>query len=200
MGYSTNPAVLEDFLAEYSLDDMKLGLPCAWEVSGNQAQAFAYRLRQALYIAAANPELYPELAEAQRKYRVTVPTASRVEAIPSAVKAAKVSVVSERVATAVHGGDEPFGRPSPQVRLDSAASVQASWQQRGPSNDPLHIRAHQLSYNELVKLYAWCEAHVPKLMMFEAGGSLTVAVREAGAHPHSWHPTPEGKPEEKLEV
>jgi hypothetical protein len=198
LGYSQNPAVLEDFLREVDLTDMKLGLPCAWETEPGEASGFAYRLRQALFIASLYPHDYPELAEAHAKYRVSVPSAHRVEAIASQVRKVTVARVGRELVGVQHGGAEPFGKPSAEVGLTKAEGVIASWQARGNFADPLVIKQHRLEYNELVKLYYWAKER--GLMMLEAAGMLTLAKKEISVMPHAWRPREEPLPEEKFDL
>lgn len=180
MGYSINPQVIADRM--YLLEDLNAGNAAAWIITppdGYEARRRAYAIREALYIAKTRaPEDYPNLAAAYDRFEIVVVNDGLVEAKP-------------RATSHVQGAEVPT------VHKSTAAEVIASWQARQPSNDKLSFQQPRLSLEELTKLYEWCIAHEPALMMMVGKDNLTVAPLEAG-NTYYWKPPEPPKKAERI--
>lgn len=199
-GYSKNLVTLERMLP--FLGPIIRGELCAWNTPAGEADKFAYKIREALYIAQlreeslksvlqfedrrgpyAHAEKMLAIAAMAKKMRIVVISPSLVEA-----KLARGSTEAEVLTRtqAPMNGYEDAGRSVVTVGRQTVASVRAAWQAAQPSNTPMNFPSANLSYDELVELHAWVsEMH---MIMFEVDGSLTIQHRSADLASFAWAP------------
>lgn len=195
MAYSTSPKTLEGIRS--SLEKLESGSPQAWKVEPGNEHYWARRVREALYIARLHPDQFPGLAAAAERFSIRVVGSGRVEAVATPgrrVEAAALTPGAGEDAMA-QGGGSTFGRAVPVVGLSTAEAVIGSWLAQSPSQDSIVFADTVLDEENLTKLHRWAASRTPKMMFFVNDGSLTLAVKDADAFPHSWHPAEQTKPE-----
>jgi hypothetical protein len=90
MGYSTNPVTLLGLSA--TLEPLKTSDTVEWECEIGREREAAYKIREALYIAATiAPEEFPEYAQAYHRLRIRVKGPGKIGAEPKArIKSPKI--------------------------------------------------------------------------------------------------------------
>lgn len=185
MGYRNNPELVEQRM--YLLEPLLSGENCYWSISPptrDEAENVAFKIREALRIARQWKNRFPDLAKIANEFSIHVVGPGRLEGRRK---------THTRVETGELGaptqGLEPFGKEVPQDHLFSADQVIASWRLHQPSNDPLSFTHTALSYEEMVKLWTWCQAQVPKLVLLASDERLTVSLKDPTIEEFTWKPT-----------
>ena len=175
------------------LHDLAEGKPCQWntEPSPKKTRDLAYQIREALFAAEENAEIFPELAEAHRNFSIHVVEPGLVEA---RLKPAPAEVIVRPV-TPIHGVGA-WGHPVNPAGVSTADEVIEAWVAHLPSNDPLHFTESDLEVAELVKLYEWTQEWKPRLAILVSGDKLTLSLRDPEIEEFTWKPpVPEKAPE-----
>ena len=197
-GYSKNLVTLERMLP--FLGPIIQGELCAWNTPAGEADKFAYKVREALYLAILHrPKFaawslqtphgdskYEDMEKVARmagKLRIVVMGPSLVEArLAKGSTEAEVLVRSQ----APMNGYEDAGKSVVTVGRQTVASIKAAWTAAQPSNTPMNFPSAHLSYEELVELHGWVsEMH---MIMFEIDGSLTIQHRSKDLESFAWAP------------
>lgn len=183
MGYSTNVSTLE-----LQLDHLKMlreGKACIWTVEPNDVHRFAYKIREALWIARNVAEArrkYPELAQAAEHFRIEMVNSRQVQARPARGTPA-ASVEALGVATS---GGELAGPARSMMGPQTAASIIQTWMDTQPSNDKYHFPQANLSHSEMLKLHSW--ATKQGWIFFESQGQITLQRKSRDLEGLSWSP------------
>lgn len=188
MPYSTKVSRLQELLP--MLGDLTEGRSQRWEVPEGQAQLLAYRIREALYIAALNAEAFPVLAKAAAQFKIQVISPTIVQATPKQAfqtEAVKLVEAGGGENATVVQGLEPAGKPHELVAPSSATEVVGFWTEAQPSNSKFTFPQHQLDLSELTKLYHWTLAR--GWLMFVTPDNLTLVKTTKSLEDSSWHPS-----------
>lgn len=204
-GYSKNPQTGIKMLPY--LGPIVKGELCAWNTEKDQADYFAYKIREALYVARLHEDLFIErvrtlpldelrntlawqhadqmaaLAKQAERIRIVVVNPSLVEA--RLQKGTPEALVLTGQAAPMSGYENP-GRSTVTLAKQTVWSVQEAWRGQQPSNTPLHFPHAGLAYEELVELYAWAESM--HLMLFEVEGALTLQPKSLDLLQYAWSP------------
>lgn len=201
MGYSTNPRTLDQIRP--LLDNLEKGLSCTWEVSAGSENKWAYKVREALYIARLYKDRYPALAQAADAFKIEIAQRGVVRAVPAGNTLEPRVLSSGGPVTVNHGidGDTPgLAHKTRSVSLtgpQSAESILHAWFMTQPSNQPLYFPDAALDHNELIKLHGL--ASDQNLIFFESEGAITLQHRTADLVEFAWDPTLLESPEEPIE-
>lgn len=217
-GYSKNPSTAEKMLP--LLGPLIAGELCTWQTNEGEADYFAYKVREALYVArlhknrfqkiwdeSLDPDNYPvdnedkiagdllAVAKMAERIRIVVTGRSTVEA--RFAKGTPEALVLAGSATPTSGYENP-GRSVVTITKQTVWSIKEAWKASQPSNTPLHFPNAGLSYEELVELYAW--ATPLGLLLFEVDGALTLQRKTLDLVQFAWAPTPQAEdvPEEEF--
>lgn len=191
MGYSVSPETVERIQRELDLSVLAAGKPCKWQVTKDPlvTRRKAFRIREALSIAARFPQTFPELARAAEHFAIHIVEDGLIEA------RWKVGKTESSVAsTTPTFGGETHGIPVPSVSLRSAGDVIDSWRRHLPSSDPLHFTSTALSPEELLVLYTWAQENGLMLLVDSERETLTVSLIEPSVLEFAWHPPQEAAP------
>lgn len=205
-GYSKNPQTGIKMLPY--LGPIVRGELCAWNTEKGQADYFAYKIREALYIARLHEEFFRRMSDREtaennmiqteagaqfaqmaviakqaERIRIVVVNPSTVEA--RLQKGTPEALVLTGQAAPMSGYENP-GRSTVTITKQTVWSVQEAWRGQQPSNIPLHFPHAGLTYDELVQLYAWAESM--HLMLFEVDGALTVQPKSLDLVGFAWSP------------
>lgn len=202
-GYSKNPLTAEKMLPY--LGPIIRGELCTWQTNEGEADYFAYKVREALYVARLHQEMYqravdvpqpfPEgvsqsrgaemvaIAKMAERLRIVVTSRSTVEA--RFAKGTPEALVLTSSATPTHGLENP-GRSVVTITKQTIWSIKEAWRSSQPSNTPLHFPNASLSYEEMVELYGW--ATEMGLILFEVDGALTVQRKTLDLVEFAWAP------------
>jgi len=184
MGYSTNIKTLEAQLDNLAM--LRQGKACAWTVAPNESHRFAYKIREALWIARNVPEArnkYPELARAAEHFRIEVTSSREVQA-----RAARSTVDAEvrPLGGGVTTGLEAAGPPKALMGPQTAASIIQTWMDTQPSNERYHFPQANLTRDELLKLHGW--AVQQGWIFFESDGAITLQRKTLDVAEFAWSP------------
>lgn len=169
MAYSTNPSTLASMMPDL-LPLMEPSGSAVWRTDEGAARWFAYRIREALYIARTlgGPE------PLRRRFRVIVVGPSLV----------KVSLQLSRKAQFIGRLlENEAPEPQAQTYVDTRTlsfdtfldEVVRSWASRRGENK-LHLSRANATRVQLMQLYSWCQTE--GLCFFEAdGGALTIMTK-----------------------
>lgn len=208
-GYSKNPLTAEKMLPV--LGPIIRGELCTWQTDEGDADYFAYKLREAFYIArlyqrefekqaskfqlgmelpikdandAIKAEALAAVAKMAERIRIVVTSRSTVDA--RFAKGTPEALVLTSTATPTSGYENP-GRSVVTITKQTVWSIKEAWKASQPSNTPLHFPNATLSYEELVELYGW--ATELGLILFEVDGALTVQRKTLDLIEFAWAPT-----------
>ena len=153
MGYSTAPIVVTRNM-HFLLPLLEAeGSPLTWHVPG-KARWLAHRIYSALAAARANSEIFPDVAELQQIYRISVVDPDTLQAIP------RSSTVSA----------EPL-LPQTDVAAQGIAHIKHLWRTTTPRGR-LHLPTVRLSEQQLADLWLWGQAE--DALIFEDSGAITL--------------------------
>jgi hypothetical protein len=192
MGYSTSKETLMQRLPDLQL--LIQGKGCIWTVEPHdRADKFAYKIREALYIASLYPDEFPELVSARENFVIEVVSVREVQARKSKGKAP----ASVRPFSGYNTGLEDIGLPKRVIGAHTADTIIQSWLDTQPSNDRYFFPEANLPAEELLKLHEWAETK--KLLFFVASdGALTLQKYDSSLDGLSWGPADlEINPEEE---
>ena len=196
MGYSTSRLTLNAQIEAGNLDQLLRGQGCRWIVQPGEASKFAYKIREALYIARLYADDYKTLADAAANFTIEVVN-------PTTVQARLTKTPTE--ATILTAAPEPHGQPpvrsqAPTHGLDIARrpittagqqtefSIIDVWQKAQPSLDPIHFPDAALSNEQLERLWKWAEGRTPSLMIMVSGNGLTLSPIDEAVIEYAWRP------------
>lgn len=181
MGYSTNKQTLIAMLPELEL--LKQGKSCIWTV--DDSRKYAYKIREALYIARLYKKEFPELAIAADMFRIEVLSDTQVQArIAKGTTAAKVQAVGGVVNT----GMEEAGPSKRMSGPQTASTIIQTWLDTQPSNDKYFFPEARLSRDELLKLHSWASAQGWIFFVDSITGGLTLQRTSRDLEAFSWAP------------
>lgn len=183
MGYSTNPQTLEEIRPQ--LDKLEKGQPDTFTVAPPMTPAqWAYRIREAFYIARRYPLRYPNLASASQKFKVQVVGSDRVAVVP------KESFIPELVTKA-----QDMERSAPVLSLARGTDqVQAIIETVEKDQTRSSYRFETiLPKEELTRLLLWCQqTSNPRRILLVADEKITLALATASLTPDiEWSPDDE---------
>lgn len=170
MGYSKNPATVRKI--EKELQSLARGQPTSWtrpdEIS---ADRWAYKVHEALWIAARNPGLFPGLAQAHKSFSIVVE--------------GNVVRATVRPTTEIVGVDPPvvsaeLSPRSASRTLAGASSVEEIvqfWLNAQPTNDELVLVDAYLTNPEFNELVKWSRGLTPAWEVFHVKGTATIILR-----------------------
>lgn len=179
MGYSKSLGTL--YKIEPSLLMLKEGRACSWDVPpGDTADHFAYKIREALYIASRNASRFPELALARKNFSIQIVNDRLVQAVlvPGTAEGNGQTLASPYDSPVTQGLNTLAG---PAVRdramVTSWQEVIDAWTAAQPTNDKILFPEALLSDEDLRKLAAWAAQLTPAWMLLRPRGSnaLTLA-------------------------
>lgn len=186
MGYSKSKLTLDKnrhILASWE----ETGIYPTWDVKEGEADYFAYKIREMLYIARLYPETYPKLAELAGGCRVVVTSPSHVE-IKAAVGTPEAVALTQPVGVVVQGLATAGPEAALQSPLATAVEIIAAWTAKQPTNERIPFPRAQLPPQELVKLYRWTQQLNPPWLIFEVGGSVTLQKYSKDMADMAWTP------------
>jgi hypothetical protein len=203
-GYSKNPATAEKMLSV--LGPLIQGELCTWQTDEGEADYFAYKVREALYVARLRQKQWDNTIRMHDEEGVNFPNISTIRQLSAVGRMAERirivvtsrSTVEARFAKGTPealvltsnatptSGYENSGRSVVTITKQSAWSVKEAWKASQPSNTPLHFPHAELSYEELVELYEW--ATPLGLLLFEVDGALTVQRKTLDLVQFAWAP------------
>lgn len=185
MGYSTNISTLEAQMEHLAM--LRKGLACVWTVDPAVAPTFAYKIREALWIAANIPaarDKYPDLAKVHGHFKIVITGPGRVEAqVKQSRYAASLEPLRGGVSTT---GGELAGKARPMMGPQTASSIIQAWLDTQPSNDKYFFPQAQLSPQELMKLHAWSSSR--GWIFFESNGAITLQPKSSDVAEFAWSP------------
>jgi hypothetical protein len=177
MGYSKSRETLEKMLPQ--LDQIASGNPCVWVVDGDP-HAFAYKVREALYIAKLYRLDYPSLAQAASIFTIKIERPNRVLAVRAEETHAYITVTGED-----HEVIEVRKENLRKQRPQTATTVMQAWLEN-PSAKQIHFPEAKLSRADLEALYQWSTKR--ELIFFNAGDGLTIQPYEKDLAEFAWNP------------
>lgn len=204
MGYGHSRETVDARL--HYFDELLRGEPQVWFTDPDPAitRRLLNQIREALWIAHKyHASSYPELARAYELFSIHYVEDGRLEARFKTSANVIVDRGGQGTQTPVHGIVSPAAgfKVVPQVGITTAEECIDSWQRHLPSSDPLQLLRTSLSYDELEKLYAFCERNKPALMMLVGESTLTISLHEAEvATIAGWKPQPTPEIEEEYDV
>lgn len=184
MGYSKSRLTLDKnrhLLAAFE----ETGSYPAWDVREGEADHFAYKIREMLYIARLHKSDYPRLAELADSCRVVVTSPSHVE-----IKAAVGTTEATALATPQGVVTQGLANSGPEVPLNpvTADEVIASWKAKQPTNERMPFPHAKLPPDELVKLYQWASTLTPPWLIFALDGAVTLQKYSRDMADMAWTP------------
>lgn len=150
--------------------------PCEWNRKAQDADKWAYKLREALYIA--------------RHEALTRPDDEEIQCLARAAMMFKIQVINPNLVRAVLADvSEIQEEPTPTVqaltagpdhrisKIQSLAELQSLWLKAQPSNDKMHFPDARLDDQELAAAAAWAASLTPPWMLLRPRGTnaLTLA-------------------------
>ena len=170
MAFSESPVTVRAMLPY--LGPLIEGRETQWRVADGAARWFAYRIREALFAARANPTLFPELATAN--FRIEVIGRDEVRAIAKGYP--QVEIVADEV-------------PAPALMQTEAQTVEQiaqEWLRQGRTAEKLYFPNADLSQSDLLLLHEWAQQHA--VMFFENAGAVTLLPYDEATAEYAWSP------------
>lgn len=191
MAYSTNPDRVVDLLPWMTV--LLAGTDCKWDFSNSKTppQTFAYRLREALYIAKLYPGKFPPV-EAIADDLVVEVDGSIVYARHGKVMRAPLPDPIGQYASQQTAFSHSTA-PAP-IRY-SLSTITALWSKRQSSSIMLPMYVPDDA--ELLQLYQWGLAQSPAVMLMPADTELTLIEYDVNLAGMNWEPEGMPQPEEK---
>lgn len=163
MGYSKNKISL--LKIESALLPLKEYRAAAWDRPDGDADRWAYKVRQALYIAARFPSEFPELAEASKRYKIMVVNDNLVQAV---VTGAPSEATLRSPESAMAQGLVVAGAPHDYAAVQTAQEIMEAWYNVQPSNDKIHFPEAMLSDEQLTIAANFAAERTPPWMLLKA--------------------------------
>jgi hypothetical protein len=194
MGYSESIATLETRRAEGLLTDLEQGKGCSWTVRpGVRPADFAYKIREALWIASKHPIAYPELAKAHSIFKIEVIGPNKVQARIKRSTTEGAIIAGEANNTGLETAEKGSGTLQ---GTQTADSIIQHWLDNQPSNASIFFPEAMLSEPDKLRLFNWASSR--GWMFFEAlNGAITLQREDPKTREFAWSPEPEE--EEELE-
>jgi hypothetical protein len=172
------------------LSNLDQGLDAQWNLApGMSPEMFAYKVREALYVASLFPHEFPRLAEAHKNFKVEIVNRTVVQAVFRPYTGGSGGVEKVTVTHGLQGGE---AAPTTLAGPQTAASVIAAWHATQPSNTPMKFPQAGMAKDELTKLYQWCSERTPVWYMFvDINGGLVIRPRTKDLEGLGWDPTDE---------
>jgi hypothetical protein len=190
VGYSRSKKTLEKVLP--LLEDLKSGKGTNWTINEHQSpEHFAYKIREALYVASIHPDEFPELARAAELMKIEIVDRRTVQAVFKPTSLMATGGLTQGVTT--HGVQPGERGPVTLGGPQSAAAVVQAWHNAQPSNTPMRFPQANLDRDELLKLFEWCSKRTPPWFMFVGlNGELTIQPYSRDLDGLGWDPADEG--------
>jgi hypothetical protein len=202
-GYSKNLTTAQAMLPYFG--PIIRGELCSWETYSGQSDRFAYKVREALYIARLHKDDLQrwhddentsfqnrfvlkqllQLAEMAGRLRIVVISPTLVEA--RMAKSTPEALVLTGQAPPSSGYENP-GRSSVVMTSQTPATIRTAWEHQQPSSTPLHFPHANLTQVELQQLWTW--ANEMHLIIIEVDGALTLQPKQLDLMPFAWSPRP----------
>lgn len=186
MAYSRSESTLKKMLPE--LQELALGRAQAWIVTQGTPHEWAYKIREALFIARIYKDKYPELAKAAESFTVLV-DGNRVDARRARNTTEAVALAD--VHTGINTGLELAGRSVSVSGAQSPFTIIEAWRKSQPSNQPMNFPQAALTEEALGILYKWAQSWKPPLMLMVDGASVTVGPADHHVIQYAWRPAGE---------
>jgi hypothetical protein len=174
MGYSKSIATFHHM--EFALKLLAEGQPCEWNRTSDDADVWAYKIREALFIAQSESRKNPtdlelkRYADAQALFKIQVINSRLVRAV-----FANSSEIQEEPRATVQALTPGPGHRVSQIQ--SLEDLQGVWRNAQPSNDKMHFPDCRLDEAELHLAAAWAASLTPPWMLLRPKGTnaLTLA-------------------------
>lgn len=141
---------------------------------GMSARQFAYKIREAFYIANLFPNEYPALVKASQIFKVQVVNKRQVQCVLTDKNTmAKVTTGG----TIEHGGETAGVLSTKVMGKQTAGSIiehVLNLQRLQPSNAPMTWPEANLSYEDKTRLYTWTKAQTPPWILLIADTQVTL--------------------------
>ena len=189
MGYSTSESTLISILPD--LGDLVRGKQTSWLCEPGKAPKWAYKVREALYIACL-PQYrnrYPGLVAAASQYHIIV--SGDTVSTKNAANTTEIAKLADPSHVGINQGYEDHGRAVNTSGKKSVFQVIDAWKKnavQGHRNTPMHFAGADLPENELYMLWEWATKQVPPLMLMVDGENITVGPIERDVVKYSWRP------------
>lgn len=178
MGYSSSRETLNAFRG--ALSKLEQGKECRWAPAdrGFKPQWFAYKVREALHIAALYPDEYPALATMAKRVKITI----------------EGSYVYARIKEPALVASVPTDVPSTKSALDvidvpsSADMIMRAWMVSQPRVTPLTFKQTDLSFADMRSIYEWARALPLRVVLIPDDRTLTLAVEDENNVDIQWVP------------
>jgi hypothetical protein len=184
MAYSRSEETLKAMLPD--LQELNLGRSQAWLVTQGTPHEWAYKVREALFIAKRYKDRYPKLAEAADLFSIFV-DGNKVEAR----RARNTTEVAAYSGAGINQGLELAGRSVSTSGAQSPFTIIEAWRKSQPSNQAMHFPQAALSDEALAILYKWAQSWKPPLMLMVDGEAVTVGPADAHVVKYAWQPPDE---------
>lgn len=189
MGYSTSEETLKAILPD--LGDLVLGRQVSWLCTAGQAAKWAYKVREALYIAnlPENRARYPGLVEASQRYSIAV--SGDTVFTKNAGNTTEIAKLADPEHVGINQGYADHGRAVNTAGPKSVFQVIDAWKKnaaQGQRNTPMYFSGANLPENELFMLWEWATKQSPPLMILVDDGNLTLGPVERDVAQYSWRP------------
>lgn len=182
MAYSTSRKTLDKML-EHLEPMLQNPQGCTWV--SNRPHAFAYKLREALYIAGLYWEDYPRVAKLADRFAITVRLPDQIMAIPKEAAGPVLRVEN--------GGDsgEPLDTRNELIQvkgMQTVSMVMESWMAGNAKK--MTFPDARLRKDELQALYRWAQKR--QLLFFHSHETgLTLQAYDEELAPFAWTPEDE---------
>jgi hypothetical protein len=176
MGYSKNISTLRSMADQLQL--LAAGQACRWERPGEDADKWAYKIRECMQIAVRltkknDPQLedwMKNLAAAKSAFAIRVISPTLVEA------SFKTDMELSAEPTPVVQGMQPAGRSHLIGEVKTLEDMQAVWKHAQPTNDPIHFPNCLLSDQELSLAADWADRLKPSWMLLKPRNTRDVTL------------------------
>lgn len=179
MGYSTNPLTLEEIRPH--LAAIEKGEPTTYVVEPPMTAAkWAYRIREAFYIAKRYALRYPQLATASQKFKVQVVGENRVAVLPKDSYVPELVVSSQALPRTVIPLKLERGTDQVQTIIETIQQDQTRQSYRFET---------VLSKESLIRLLLWCQQTSPRRILLVSDTELTLPLATDSLTPDiEWSP------------
>lgn len=175
MGYSESRKTLDKIRP--MLVNLESGKGDIWRTApGQTARSLAYKIREALRIAALHPETYPQLAAAAKVFKIQIVDHSRVQAVLTDRQTGLPGFSEGGVV--IHGLEDAAASPLKVMGQQSAARIIEhiiNTQTIQPTNSQFSFPEARLSREEKIRLHNWCRKQTPPWIMLVADDAITVS-------------------------
>lgn len=175
MGYSKNISTFNQMKDQLTL--LSQQTPCSWDRPSGDADNFAYKIREALFIASLESQKHPKdpywltLALVRKTWEIRVISPFKIEAAPG------LDIELDSRPTPSAPSNQPAGKVPILAQVRTAEDVIAFWTKLQPSNDKIHFPQILLSDQDIGLVADWAAGLTPSWMVLRPKGttSLTLA-------------------------